>query len=101
MLCRRGGERDVCVSCGSLARPVMNRGTFYPKPGDTKEVLAEVTVKRTGLRYLKHRSVPVVPHRRFLAFRCVDCRSDYVYDRATETWWDLDDDDYGPEGSSE
>lgn len=93
-------EREACTVCGSVTPPAVNRGTFYPRNGDTHEALVEVTAKRTGRRYLKGRTVRTKPHPRFLAFRCPDCRHDYVFDMTTETWWDLDDGDYGPDGST-
>lgn len=35
-----------------------------------------------------------------VAFRCPDCLHDVVVDPHTDEWWDLDDSDYGPEGST-
>lgn len=99
-LCR-AGDRDVCLDCGSLAPPVINWGMFYPHDGDTWEALVEATTRRTGRTYLKKRTVLEHPHLRFVAYRCPDCRADHVLDTDSQTWWTLDEDDYGPEGSSD
>ena len=91
---------DACLVCGSVALPYYARATLYPKFGDTHEALAEVATRRTGRRYLRNRTFTTKPHLRLVAFRCPDCLTDTVVDLGTNTWWTLDDDDYGPEGST-
>ena len=44
---------------------------------------------------------PLAPPRlRFTVWRCANCGQDTVYDHETTEVWDLDEDDYGPDGTS-
>lgn len=60
-------------ACGSLATPLSCRGVV-------------------------HDGNPEGPRQLSVA-RCPDCHHDTVYDLETGEFWDLDDSDYGPEGS--
>lgn len=91
---------DACLECGSTARHSYARAVLYPHSGDTHVSLLEAATRRTGRAYMRERIVPTKPHPRLIAFRCPDCRTDSVIDLTTNTWWTLDGDDYGPEGSA-
>lgn len=93
-------QPDACLECGSTALPDYSRAILYPNQGDTHRALIEAATRRTGRRYMRERTVPTKPHPRLVAFRCPDCRIDQVLDLVTQTWWTLDEDDYGPEGSN-
>lgn len=76
-------ESHACPSCGSLAAQRGERanvGRVLPREG--------TTALHTG-------------HRRLFATRCADCGHDQVYDLERDALYDLDDTDYGPEGSVE
>lgn len=69
-----------CERCGSASRPWRAGGTLH-------------------LGRDEHTGQP----RRTLALfvsRCRDCQHDVVYDERTGELWDLDGDDYGPQGST-
>lgn len=54
------------------------------------------TLINTGLR-----PTPDGPIRDLNAFRCPHCGHDSVWDMTSDEHWDLDPDDYGPDGSTE
>lgn len=53
---------------------------------------------RNGTRVYAQEPMPA--YRDLVAFRCVDCGHDVVHDRRTGEDWDLDETDYGPDGST-
>lgn len=65
---------EVCPGCGALWHPASSTGL----------------IKRPWERR---------PMADLIAWRCPECGHDQVYDRHTDQSWDLDDTDYGPEGS--
>lgn len=74
-------EETACRRCGSLDEQMLNVGVVDHGPrGDTD---------------------PGEPRRqvRLFAFRCPDCRHDQVLDQDDDQLWDLDETDYGDDGS--
>lgn len=70
----------VCRKCGSLAPQASCRGVIDQAEGDSVVV-------------------PLARWRILYASRCTDCAHDTVYDMTSDELWDLDDTDYGPDGS--
>jgi len=69
----------ACRRCGSLDEQLHNVGVVDLGPSDDAE---------DSGRYI-----------RLLAFRCPDCRHDQVLDQDDDELWDLDESDYGDDGS--
>lgn len=67
--------------CGSNAKPFVSTGLRAPDTG------AEQFARRHALRDLR-------------AFRCPGCGEFAVWDMTADTWWTLDETDYGPDGST-
>lgn len=61
-----------CSRCGSIEKPIRNRGFV---DDDGRQVL------------------------QLLVDRCPDCSFDQVWDLEADVWWDLGPEDYGDEGS--
>ncbi|XBB66883.1 hypothetical protein ABFU82_22665 [Nocardioides sp. WV_118_6] len=75
-------EETACRRCGSLNEQLLNVGVIDHGPrGDARD--------------------PEEPrhHVRLFAFRCPDCRHDQVLDQDDDQLWDLDETDYGDDGS--
>lgn len=89
-----------CVRCKSTKPPLLAFGLVHPRPGATMTVTETVPSRRQpGASFERSKQVPAWPTLRLSAFRCPDCKLDDVWDRDTDTWWELDDSDYGDEGS--
>lgn len=70
-----------CVQCKSTRPPKSNSG----------RVIAEDGPPGSGTGWSTYR---------LFVFRCPDCHLDTVWDMNTDEWWELDETDYGPDGSS-
>lgn len=94
--------QDVCTTCGTPGRESLHTvGVVHPLPGDTMESSAPRKSKRTGRTIHVPITVSARPLRRLHLTRCQTCGLDVVWDSQTDEWWDLDDSDYGPEGSTD
>jgi hypothetical protein len=94
-------RKAVCAKCGTPDRErVHSTGTVHPLPGETMEGTVRRRSKRTGKMLHVPTMVPAWPLRTLVAWRCV-CGLDTVWDMDKEEWWELDESDYGPDGSSE
>jgi len=69
-------DQLACTLCGSLAGARINWGSRHD-PAEGRQI------------------------RNIWAARCEDCGHDQVHDTLTKETWDLDPDDYGPDGSTE
>lgn len=91
---------QCCRACGSMARPVINRGRVARVPAVTHARIQAHKENRARLgrsnAHLAGRPVVLV---RLFAWRCPDCLHDQVWDTDTDEVFDLDHTDYGPEGS--
>lgn len=71
---RKPAPPERCPSCGDLWMPASATGLMR-RPGDRWDIASLV------------------------AWRCTTCGHDQVFDRHTGESWDLEPDDYGPDGS--
>lgn len=78
---------DRCTRCGSTEAALINVGRIW-----TDKRSAPTAIGRARLRAGKH-LVGLIT-----AFRCPTCEHDHVLDPAGQAW-DLDDTDYGEDGS--
>jgi predicted RNA-binding Zn-ribbon protein involved in translation (DUF1610 family) len=92
---------DVCDFCGSTAEPGISLGLVQPKPGEQTTITRTVKAKRSGREYGREVDVDAWAIYWLAAFRCPGCSHDVVWDRRTDEWWDLDEQDYTDEGSTE
>lgn len=91
---------SCCKACGSLAKPVVNRGRVA-QVGATHAAISAIDAKRELLPLgIKHRLKGPRAIYELTAFRCPDCRHDQIDDRDGHTW-DLDESDYSEDGSWE
>ena len=88
-----------CRKCGAVGENLINWGT-RPPAEPTWIIDKELTTK-SGHRYRAPREVQSWPVRDIYAARCRHCRHDVVTDERTGEVWDLDESDYGPDGSTE
>jgi hypothetical protein len=86
----------TCSACGSPRPPLHTMGLLYPIAGDVVEG-EYVRRHRTGRPLHALEEAP--PTWALHAQRCQDCGHDTVYDFRTGEVWDLDESDYGPDGS--
>jgi hypothetical protein len=91
-------RQRCCEACGSLAKPVVNRGVVAVSPATTQAELDYDAENRRRLGRLAHKR-PLIAFVRLHVFRCPDCKTDLVWDTDTDEWWTLDDTDYGDDGS--
>lgn len=92
-------DQQACIACGLLDEPLVAVGTIHPTPGE----MVETTRARrlpSGRTYDRRVRVPARPHLRLLAFRCLGCRADRVFDEHSHELWDLDESDYTDAGST-
>ena len=102
-------QREVCPACGSVEARVINIGLVHPLPGETWEQDHLIEKRTRSGRSIMVKAgkqmVKAHPVLELVAFRCVDCKHDVVWDKydggweSGGTWWDLDHTDYGPQGS--
>jgi hypothetical protein len=93
-------SRDCCPGCGSPEPPVTARGMVAHDRNLTREQWEAFKENAQRLGALAHKRKQVATWR-LRVFRCQDCRHDQVWDVETDTTWDLDHTDYGPDGSSD
>ena len=91
---------SCCEACGSLARPVTNRGRVARFGGITHDMIAAADAARDRLPTAHQHRIKGHPRALYelTAFRCPDCRHDQILDRDGSTW-NLDESDYSDEGS--
>lgn len=97
-ICPPPKDPACCRKCGSLTAPVCNVGYVATSPAVTHADVEYEEANRRRLGSLAHKRKPLVWMRLFV-WRCPDCRHDVVHDNDTDECWDLDDTDYGPDGS--
>jgi len=92
----------TCNECGSRDKSAMNTGLVYPLAGET---VTMTRLKRSknqpGRTYEVTQEIPATPTYWLHVWRCPSCHLDTVWDRRDDTWWDLDESDYGVEGSTD
>lgn len=88
----------ACSNCGTNRPPLMWIGLRHPLPGETFESTKRKT-GRWGTQLDVPVQVPAWPVLDLFAFRCPECPLDEVWDMRTNEWWELEPEDYGPEGS--
>lgn len=86
----------TCDVCGRVGRKLRSTGLRGPVPGATVEG-ERLRIHRNGRPV--HATEPAPALRTLHASRCVGCGHDQVLDTETNELWDLDDSDYGPDGS--
>lgn len=79
--------------CGSASQPFTARGLRNPSADDVERA---ALIPRIGRRPPSEGPHPVYD---LAAFRCPECGEVQVWDRASDEWWTLGPEDYGPEGS--
>ena len=91
---------SCCEACGSLARPVTNRGRVARFGGITHDMIAAADAARDRLPTAHQHRLKGHPRALYelTAFRCPDCRHDQILDR-DGSMWNLDESDYSDEGS--
>jgi hypothetical protein len=94
---RKGGLYvPTCAACGSTRPKLQSVGLRHPAPEDT-EPGEYLRTHRNGTPVYAQEPMPA--YRELHAERCQDCGHDTVYDMRSNESWDLDDTDYGHEGS--
>lgn len=101
-VCRRRTKSPdaACDACGALRPPMVNLGVLDPEPGATFTV-PKVQRSRSGRSYFRDVVKAAWPIVDLVAFRCVGCYVDCVWQMSTDEFWTLDPGDYGPAGSTE
>ncbi|RHA38703.1 hypothetical protein [Cellulomonas rhizosphaerae] len=89
----------ACPACGLIEESPCAVGTVRPLPGETTTVQHEKRLP-SGRTYWRTETRAATPVLALFARRCTGCGHDQVHDRRTDEVWDLDDSDYGPEGST-
>lgn len=101
-LCARGRRNPpkpvACERCKTTESAWHSVGTRHPRPGATMPV-EEARKTRSGRTYLVVVEGPAWPLRDLVAYRCVGCGLDTVYDDRAGESWVLGPEDYGPGGS--
>lgn len=93
-------QDQACTACGLIGEPDIALGTVPPDPGETVDV-PNIRTLRSGRTYQSGmKAIPAWPVVCLVAFRCTGCGHDTVLDQRTDETWDLDPDDYGPDGST-
>ena len=93
---------DTCSFCGAREKCALTMGLVQPLPGETVTRTVYQRSKRVqGREFGVNRTVAETPIYWLVAFRCPSCHHDSVWDRRTDEWWDLDEQDYGDEGSTD
>lgn len=93
---KNGCTHPTCSACGSQRPALVAVALRRPLAGDTEpgEYLRR---HRNGRRVYAQEPMPA--YRDLHAQRCRDCGHDSVVDMRSGEVWDLDESDYGPEGS--
>ena len=83
--------------CGSLNGRRWCRGTVIAAPGEVVPFSRPRSYAEAAHNQRAERRGVVVTS--LILQRCPDCGFDTVWDTKAAQWWDLDDSDYGDEGS--
>ena len=97
-ICPPPKEPDSCTACGSLARPMRNKGRVADSAITAHAMIDQEDARRALLPPELRHKIPRRAFYRLVAHRCPDCRHDRVLEDLT-TWWDLDESDYTDDGS--
>lgn len=92
-------EEMACDQCGAVDESLIAWGLRDPTPGATMSQTQTKTT-RSGKKYAIAVEAPACPMRDLYAARCRHCGHDVVTDTETDERWDLDETDYGPQGST-
>lgn len=101
--CKPGGD-FVCTGCGAVDEPFdVYVGVVDSEPGATLTVPQERRLT-SGRTYSRDVVVPAYPLVELILERCLACGHDQVLELDTDTGqikatWDLDETDYGDDGS--
>jgi hypothetical protein len=87
-----------CRQCGTVDERLINFGKRPPETATYPSTRTRTT--RSGRTYEQEIEVPSWPVVDLVASRCRHCRHDVVTDLRTDQVWDLEDEDYGPDGSN-
>lgn len=93
-------EQMACDQCGAVDEAMFSFGTRPPPDGATFSTTITKTT-RSGHQYESRRDVPAWPVMDLVAARCRHCWHDVVTDQRTGERWDLEEEDYGPTGSTQ
>lgn len=96
------GSVFICPPPKPLPCPGCKR--FHLRGADSRigyvsETLEPREVFNAGTGRGRKYPMGAVRHPKLVLTRCLDCGHDQVYDLDAEELWDLDESDYGPEGS--
>ncbi len=92
-------ESLACAECGTVDEPIISFGKRPPADGVTFTT-DKTRHTKSGRAYTwGTEEVPAWPVNDLIAARCRHCAHDVVTDRRTGERWDLDETDYGPDGS--
>lgn len=94
---KNGLHIPTCDVCGHTGPKLRATGLRQPAPG-ASEPGEYLRLHRNGTPVYAQEPAPA--YRDLHATRCPECGHDQVYDMATGEAWDLDDTDYGPDGSA-
>lgn len=94
---KNGLHIPTCDQCGHVGPKLRAIGLRQPSPG-ASEPGEYIRRHRNGTPVYAQEPAPA--YRDLHATRCPVCGHDQVYDAASGTVWDLDESDYGPEGST-
>lgn len=92
-------ESLACSKCGAIDECIHNFGIRPPAEGATVRYLVTRHLP-SGRTYQREEESPAHPVRDLIVSRCRHCGHDTVTDERTGECWDLDETDYGPEGST-
>ncbi|QGH74518.1 hypothetical protein HYQ03_gp31 [Arthrobacter phage Kuleana] len=87
----------ACRQCGAVDEPLISWGKRPPATPTYPTTRTKTT--RSGRKYEVAAEVPSWPVRDLIASRCRHCSHDVVTDTRTDERWDLEPEDYGPNGS--
>lgn len=88
---------EPCHVCGSTEQPATCRGAVRSAPGEVVPIRRPRSyTDALENQRAEQRGVVLLT---LVATRCPDCLTDQVWEPRTDAWWDLDDSDYGDEGS--
>lgn len=94
---KNGLTHPECSACGSIRPALRAVALRSPLPTDTIDG-DYLRTHRNGRPVYAQEPAPA--YRDLIAHRCLDCGHDSVVDMRTGEAWDLDETDYGPEGSN-
>ncbi|QOP64926.1 hypothetical protein SEA_BRYNNIE_28 [Arthrobacter phage Brynnie] len=88
----------ACHECGSVDEPRISWGKRPPESPTITTTRTKTT--RSGHQYEAPAEVEAWSVRDLVAARCRHCLHDVVTDTRTGESWDLEEEDYGPDGST-